>query len=264
MSVTPPSYRQGPYGGSSPESPGKPALASPMAIATELWALIILAQCVVFGGQYQVAFDAADEVSRDMPEGDLPDGAIWAVYVIVGLTLAAVFGVLAWLARSGRNWARLLLGFVSFYLVVQTVSAFFIEDADHWTMIPTVIGGVAALGAGVLLMHRDSDKYCKDMAAWRKSQSGKDGQPPWSPGPPSQYPPNPDHPNSYQQYPYQPYPQQQYPQQPYPQQQYYGAPGHQQGGYQHPAGPDNGTPSEPGTTDPRRSDGPGSDTGERE
>lgn len=252
MSVTPPSYSQGPYGGSSPESPNKPALASPMAIATELWVLIILAQCVVFGGQYQVAFDAADEVSRDMPEGELPDGAIWVVYVIVGLTLAAVFGVLAWLARSGRNWARLVLGFVSFYLVVQTVSAFFIEEADHWTMIPTVIGGVAALGAGVLLMHRDSDKYCKDMAAWRKSQSHKGGQAPWPQGPPSGYPPNPTYPNPYQQYPQQPY-----------QQQYYGAPGYQQGGYQHPAGPDNSTPSEPGNTDPRRSDDAGSDTGER-
>ena len=254
MSVTPPSYSQGPYGGSSPESPGKPALASSLAIATELWALIILAQCVVFGGQYQAAFDAADEVSRDMPEGDLPDGAIWAVYVIVGLTLAAVFGVLAWLARSGRNWARLVLGFVSFYLVVQTVSAFFIEEADHWTMIPTVIGGVAALGAGVLLMHRDSDKYCKDMAAWRKSQSHKDGQAhnggqaPWSYGPPGQHPPNAHHPNAYQQY---------------PQQQYHGAPGYQQGWHQHPAGPEQGTPIEPGNTDPRTSGDAGSDTGER-
>jgi hypothetical protein len=217
-----------------------------MAIATELWVLVILAQCVIFGGQYQVAFDAADEVSKDMPDGDLPDGAIWAVYAIVGLTLAAAFGVLTWLARSGRNWARLVLGFVSFYLVVQTVSAFFIDEADHWTMVPTVIGGVAALGAGVLLMHRDSDTYCKDMGSWRKTHQQL--VPP-SYGPPGGYGPPAQYPN--------PYPNQQYPPQPY-----YGPPAYPQGGYQQPR-PDQGIPPDPGTTDPRSSGDNGPDTGER-
>jgi hypothetical protein len=123
-----------------------------------------------------------------------------------------------------------------------------------------VIGGVAALGAGVLLMHRDSDTYCKDMAAWRKSHP----QTHLPYGPPGQYPPSGQYPQSGQypksgqyppsgQYPY-PNPYGQYPQQPY-----YGP----QGGFQQPAHPDQGTSPDEDHSDPRTSGNTGSDTGER-
>ena len=232
MSVPPTPYGQNPYSGPpAGQSPGagpestKPALPNATAIATELWILVIVAQCVVFGSQYTQFFDTADEVAKDNPDAQLPDGVVWAVIVVTGIGLAVAFAALTWLTRIGFNWARLVLGFFSFYLVVQMVSAFFTDGSDTWVMVPHVIGGVAALGAGVLLMHRDSDKYCKDTARWRKQKKQQ---------PPSYYTT--------------PYPPQQYPQQPYPPQPYSGQDGPPQygqyppAGYQPPAGPDGYSP----------------------
>jgi hypothetical protein len=109
-------------------------------------------------------------------------------------------------------------------------------------------------------MHRESDTYCKDMRAWRKTQSAgtQNGQTPWPQVPPGTYPPSQNqYPNPYQQYPQQPY---------------YGPQGYQQGGYQQPApanygtspggAPDAGTTHQ-GDTDPRPSGDAGTDTGDR-
>lgn len=219
MSVTPPPYGQNPYGGSGsgqypvtgPTPPaGKPTLASSLAIATELWVVVTVAQIVAVCGQFTQVGDQIDQVRADMAEQgqSISSGALIAIVIVTAIVMiGGVCGTLTWLARSGRNWARLGLGFLSFYIVVQAVYAFFVDGSDHWTMVPTVIGGVAALGAGVLLVHRDSDKYCKDMAQWRAEQKrnpptfygqGQYPQQPYSPqqpypGQPGHYPPPPDH-----------------------------------------------------------------------
>lgn len=275
MSVPPTPPGQNPYGGPpAAQSPGagteptsnKPAIPNATAIATELWVLVIIAQCVIFGSQYRQFFDTADDVAKDNPDAQLPDGVVWAVIAVTGLVLAVVFAGLTWLARIGYNWARLVLGFFSFFLVVQTVSAFFADSSDTWVMIPTVIGGVAALGAGVLLMHRDSDKYCKDMTRWRKEKkqrppsyynSGNHYNAPYPPqpysqpqpqqyGPPQQY----GQPDQYGQQPQQ-WQQPHGQDQPYPQAPRYGGEaGDRPEGYQPHAGPGDYSPednrSEPG------------------
>ncbi|HEY9313045.1 hypothetical protein [Williamsia sp.] len=252
MSVPPSPYGQNPHGGPpAGQSPGagsepsstKPAIPNAMAIATELWILVIVAQCVVFGSQYKQFFDAADDVAKDNPDAQLPDGVIWTVIVVTGVGLAAVFAALTWVARIGFNWARLVLGFFSFFLVVQAVMAFFADGSDTWVMVPHVIGGVAALGAGVLLMHRDSDKYCKDMARWRKEKKRQ---------PPSYYTtPYPQQPYHGQQYGQQQYGQPQYGPPRYDQQAppYGGGSGYPPAGYRPPGGSDDHSP-ENNSSDP--------------
>lgn len=261
MSVTPPPYGQDPRG---PAGPGqypvtgptpptdRPTLVSSMAIATELWILVTIAQIVTVCGQFTLLGDQVDQVRDDMAEQGQP--VSYAVVVAIVIVMAVVMiggicGTLTWLARSGRNWARIGLGFLSFYLVVQTVYAFFVDGADHWTMIPTVIGGVAALGAGVLLVHRDSDKYCKDMAAWRAERKRNPPVVHYGPGSYSQPGQPGQYPGQYQngQYPNTGY---------YPAQPPYGQPGYQAQPYQPPP-----APPEPGQSQGSGDHEP--DTGER-
>ncbi|WP_143696070.1 hypothetical protein [Williamsia sp. 1138] len=262
MSVTPPPYGRDPYGAPQPgripapdrpQQVERPPLVSSLAIATELWVVVTIAQIVAVCGQFTLASDQIDQVRDDMARQGQPVSYALVVTMVIVISIVMIGGIcgtLTWFARSGRNWARLGLGFLSFYLVVQTVYAFFVAGADHWTMIPTVIGGVGALGAGVLLLHRDSDQYCKDMAAWRAEKKR-----PASVYPPGGYPPVGGYP-----------PQGQYPGQ-YPsagQYQQYGQPGYPPQQYQPPAPqnpPDTQNPQNPPSSQNRQ---PGSDTGERQ
>lgn len=189
-----------PQAGPAPEFGGKPTLPSPLAIATELWLVVVIGQAVAYAGQYPAASDAVRQVARDRSTGATAEevrmltstGTVVGIYVAAGVVLALISLLVVWLARSGRNWARLVLVFFSAYIVVQTVRGLFADTASSWTTIPAVLSGVAALGAAWLLMQRDSEAYCRAMAAFRHGgstggQRAADGnQPPW---PPQQYSP---------------------------------------------------------------------------
>jgi hypothetical protein len=120
----------------------------------------------------------------------------------VGVLLSVLSLLVVWMARTGHNWARMVLIFFSAFIVVQTVLGLFGDSASSWTTIPAVLSGVAALGAAWLLMQRDVEAHCRAMAAFRKG--GAIGGPPTG-HPQAPYPQGP-------QQPYQPYqpPQQSY------------------------------------------------------
>ncbi|MGU3291928.1 hypothetical protein [Williamsia sp. M5A3_1d] len=201
--------QQGPPNQGTHPDPGpgnpKPTLAAPMAIGTELWLVVIAGQAIAYGGQYSAASDsvrrAVREASTDQPDLVASTGLIVGAFVGVGVVVTAVSLLLVWLARSGHNWARLVLSFLSGFLVVQAVFALFGDAGPAWTTIPAVISGVAALGAGYLLLQKDSEKFCRDMAVYRRGGATPTPFPPGSyppaPYPPTQYPPNPYAPNVY-------------------------------------------------------------------
>lgn len=224
---------QGTHPESGPQNT-KPTLATPMAIGTELWLVVIVMQAVAYGGQYSAAADsvrrAAREASTEQSDLMASTGLIVGVFVGVGVVVTAVSLLLVWLARSGHNWARLVLSFLSGFLVVQAVFSLFGDGGPAWTTIPSVISGVAALGAGYLLLQKDSEKYCRDMAVYRRGgATPTPGYPP-APYPPAPYPPAQHSPGAQQpgQYPPAPYPpspqydpnRYQPPTQPYPGQQH--------------------------------------------
>lgn len=91
-----------------------------------------------------------------------------SVVVLVAVVLTVLPLVFVWLARRGYNWARVVVAAMGVYVTVDLVSAFFIGRDPIWVMVPTVISGVAAIGATILLMRSESDKYCRAMAAFRK------------------------------------------------------------------------------------------------
>ncbi|GGF22383.1 phage holin family protein [Williamsia phyllosphaerae] len=195
---------------------GKPTLVNSMAIATELWLVVVLCQIIASIAEYSTVTDSFRDSVRETSgasasEVDLvtSSGFLVGVFVVATAIIAAVSLLIVWLARTGHNWARLVLSFFSAFLVVQAVLALFGDNGATWATIPTVIGGVAALGAAYLLLQRETETYCKAMATYRKSG----GTPPPGPGwPPNGGPP----PNQY-------FPRGQYPQQ-----------GPQQGSYPYP------------------------------
>ncbi|MBE7162034.1 MAG: hypothetical protein INR72_12380 [Williamsia herbipolensis] len=199
-----------PPGGSAPEPGAKPTLPSQLAIATELWLVVVLGQAVAYASQYPTASDSVREAARNASSGASAEeirtltstGTVVGVYVAVGVLLSVLSLLVVWLARTGHNWARMVLIFFSAFIVVQTVLGLFGDSAASWTTIPAVLSGVAALGAAWLLMQRDVETFCRAMAAFRKGGAGG--------GPPSVgQPPYPQQPYQAPQQPYQP-PQQSY------------------------------------------------------
>ena len=65
-------------------------------------------------------------------------------------------------ARAGYTWARLILSGLSAYVLVGGVMAFAGERV--WTQAPQIVARVCAAAALLLLMRRDADTYCREMA----------------------------------------------------------------------------------------------------
>jgi len=164
-------------------------------------------------------------------------GVIIGILVAMTVALTAVTALIVWLTRKGYNWARIVLGAMGVYIVVDMVFSFFADISPAWAMVPLVIGGVAALGATVLLMKGDSEKYCRRMAQVRKA--AKTPQPA-----PAVHGPNPYAQNPYTQNPYaqNPYTQNPYGQSPYEQNPYHENPYGQNPHTPNPAANDPGRP----------------------
>ncbi|AFA72114.1 putative membrane protein [Gordonia polyisoprenivorans VH2] len=201
--------------GPQPDSPegAKPKLVESIVIASELWLVVIVAHVVTVIATFGATRDMYHQVAKQSyTPGSAEYDMITSGGVIVGLVVVTTIieiGValaLLVLTRKGYNWARFILGAISLYLVISTFFTLFGDVAPRWAMIPNVIGGVAALGAVVLLLRRESDTYCKKMAQYRRAPRMVGAPYPPVPGfgPPA-YPPTPGYP------PPPGYPQQGYP-----------------------------------------------------
>ncbi|GAA3700538.1 hypothetical protein [Gordonia hankookensis] len=186
-----------------PDQGTRPDRPDAMSIATELWAVVIIGQIVAFIGQYPSLRDAWDRQIRTLP-ADTPreqvdlltsNGTLIVVLAIFGVALTVVSAGLVLLTRNGYNWARLIVAAMGVFITVNLVFSLFGDVAPRWVMIPMIISGVAGVGASVLLLRRESEQYCRDMAAHRK----RPPQPPQYPQHP-QYPPHPQ----YSQHPHHP------------------------------------------------------------
>ncbi|MFT4044993.1 MAG: hypothetical protein QM673_17665 [Gordonia sp. (in: high G+C Gram-positive bacteria)] len=203
----------------------RPALVDSVAIATELWIVVIIARAVALFAEYPTLRSMLDErvsqISPDVSASEidalLSPTVLVTALVITAVVLIAVSIAVAWCARRGYNWARVVLGAMGFYIVVDTVFSLLDSIEPRWVAIPLVIAGVGAFGASVLLLRRDSDTYCREMAEFRKhGPIAPSVQYPYGPsnpyGPPLQQTgpvqPGPYQPGSYQPGPYQPGPYQ--------------------------------------------------------
>ena len=210
-----------PVGAAAPEPPQRPALAASVAIATELWLVVIAALAVAQLGSYPLARDAMDQHLAGLPKDASESarrsaelmtnpGLIIATLVVAVLVGAVIALIVMYFLRAGHNWARLILSGLSAYVLVGAVMAF--TGQPTWTQAPQIIAAGCAGGALLLLMRRDSDTYCREMGEFRAlvkapavSAAGQPGG--WSQQGPAQQGPA-------QQYPAQPHPPQQYPNHP--------------------------------------------------
>ncbi|WP_431839881.1 hypothetical protein [Gordonia hongkongensis] len=217
---------------SVPGAPSRPKIPDSVSIAVELWVVVIVGQIVAMFAQTGTFVDMIrDQVSSAPQEGVPPEqidfmtssGFVVGVLVVTSLFLTAITALVVWFTRKGYNWARIVLSAMGVYVVVSLLFSLFGGDTSPaWAMVPQVISGVAALGATVLLMRGDSEKYCREMAAARKPQ------PVHPPSPPYPYGQNPYGQNPYGQNPYgqNPYGQNPYVQnRPYVDSDHRGAPG---------------------------------------
>jgi hypothetical protein len=191
---------------SDPGAPSRPKIPDSVSIAVELWVVVIVGQIVAMFAQTGTFVEMIrDQVSSAPQEGVPPEqidfmtssGFVVGVLVVTSLFLTAITALVVWFTRKGYNWARIVLSAMGVYVVVSLLFSLFGGDTSPaWAMVPQVISGVAALGATVLLMRGDSEKYCREMAAARKPQ------PVHPPSPPYPYGQNPYGQNPYGQNPY--------------------------------------------------------------
>ncbi|MGV9479907.1 hypothetical protein [Gordonia aichiensis] len=219
----------------------RPKLADSVAIACELWIVVVIARTVTAIAQYPTLRKAMEQRVADLP-ADTPrsevdmltsTGFLVTATAITAVVLAAITLTFVFFVRKGYNWARILLGAMGVFVLIDMVFSLIAGVDPWWVGIPLIVGGIAALGATILLLRRESDAYCRAMAEYRRPRPAAQ---PW---PPQQYPPQP-YPS--QPYPSQPHPSQQYPPQSYPSpydgtQNPYGQPPHGQPSTQQPAEP---------------------------
>ncbi|MFT3901042.1 MAG: hypothetical protein QM728_12485 [Gordonia sp. (in: high G+C Gram-positive bacteria)] len=191
-----------------PQQPERPALASPIAIATELWLVVIAAMSVATIGSYprlrEVMVDYRDNLPKDASASVresadlLTQSSVVITSLVLSVLLAAAVALVGMVfVRQGYNWARLLLSALSAYLVANGLLTFAGERA--WTQVPQLIAAGCAGGALLLLMRRESDTYCREMAEFRAATkepavppTGAWSQQPWQlPPQPPQGPPAP-------------------------------------------------------------------------
>ncbi|AZG47990.1 hypothetical protein [Gordonia insulae] len=180
----------------APAEPGtRPARPDAVTIATELWVVVILGQIVAFIGQYPSLRDAWERQVRTLP-ADTPQqqvdmlnsgGTLIVVLSIFAVALTAISAGLVLLTRNGYNWARIVVAAMGVFIAVNLVFTLFGDVEPRWAMIPMVISGVAAIGASVLLLRRESEKYCREMAEHRRRPpqyptGPPPGSPPWHNG----------------------------------------------------------------------------------
>lgn len=157
----------------------RPTIADSVSIATELWIVVILGRLVTHIGQGPTALRAWPGQVRDSLPKDAPKDQVEALssttgfvisYTAVGLILLAVSVVMVLLVRRGYGWARIVVGAAGVYIAINTVLSYFAGVEPTWVMIPLILSAVAALGASVLLLRPDSDRYCRDMAEFRRNR----------------------------------------------------------------------------------------------
>ncbi|MBA5845685.1 hypothetical protein [Gordonia amicalis] len=203
----------------------RPRIPDSISIAVELWAVVVVGQVVALFAQTGTFVDLVRDQVRDNPPNGVSEdqlqfmtssGFVIGILVAMSVFLTAITALVVWFTRKGYNWARIVLGAMGVYIVVNLVFSLFGDTDPAWAMVPLVISGVAALGATVLLMRADSEKYCRRMAEERKPRP----VPP--PAPPYPYGQNPYGQNPYGQNPYgqNPYGQNPYGQNPYGQNPY--------------------------------------------
>lgn len=176
----------------SPDPGARPKRPDSLSIATELWIVVILGELIAFIGQYPSLRDSWDKQVAALPSNTPKEqldalnstAMVVTVVVIAAVALSLISGLVVWLARSGYGWARVLLSAMGIFVAVNLVFALFGHISPTWVMVPMILAGVAGLGATVLLMRPESDKYCRDMAAYR-------ARPRHPVGPPTSMPPNP-------------------------------------------------------------------------
>ncbi|WP_155826842.1 hypothetical protein [Jongsikchunia kroppenstedtii] len=145
--------------------PERPTLTGAMAIATELWLVVIAMEIVTSIGMYQSVRDSYTSGASKSEEISNP--MFLTAYVIGNLVIATISILVWWYAREGRKVARMLLSFGAVYVVVQTVMAFFSQPDPRWVMIPTVLAGVAGLGVAAMVLSRDTERFCAEMDQYR-------------------------------------------------------------------------------------------------
>ncbi|MEJ9077378.1 hypothetical protein WKY82_03045 [Gordonia malaquae] len=173
-----------------PDTTGAPNRPESVRLAVELWAVVIVAMAIVMIARYPIAFEVSEDYLDDMKKAgeDVPFSATALAVVVTVLSIAVITAITALVLKftwDGRNWARQTLGVFSAFLAVQLVfgviSLFITTDGNDgatvpaWATIFVIIGGVAAIGALVALMHRDTTVFCRDVAAWRSGNRQNGG-----------------------------------------------------------------------------------------
>lgn len=155
----------------------RPTIPDSISIAVELWVVVVVGQIVALFAQTgtfvdmvrdQIRANPQEGVSADQLQFMTSSGFVVGVLVAMSVFLTAITALVVWFTRKGYNWARIVLGAMGVYIVVNLVFSLFGDLEPAWAMVPLVISGVAALGATVLLMRGDSEKYCRRMAEERK------------------------------------------------------------------------------------------------
>ncbi|GAA4664228.1 hypothetical protein GCM10023197_18600 [Gordonia humi] len=153
-----------------------------MKLAVELWCAVVVAEFIALVARYSMVHDEAqkmlDTMAKDGNAEGLPSAQVLAIIslaigAVVLTALSVTFMKFTW---DGRNWARQGLGVLSAFIAVQLVFTVIVmfsgaeptgASVPAWATIFEILGGVAAIGALIALMNRDTTIFCRDAGLWR-------------------------------------------------------------------------------------------------
>ncbi|MFW0788641.1 hypothetical protein [Gordonia sp. CPCC 205333] len=162
------------------EPPVRPKIVESMAIALELWLVVIVGRAVASFAQYPAVKSMFADSAANPPEGasketvDLMNamsstGVVIAAIVVSTVLVGGLSLLVMWFARQGHNWARMLLAGASMFVVIWTILNVVIFRVEPtWIAVPLIIAGVAAGGALVALVRRDAETWCAEMTLYRQ------------------------------------------------------------------------------------------------
>lgn len=159
---------------------GAPKRPDSVIVLIQLAIAAIVLESVAFVGNYSIMREQAVElVRRDGRAAQTSEQYVtWATVggmaIAIVLGVAVAVGALSAMLR-GIGWARLLVAWLAAMAMVMMLFDVFgpmlgadIENAPPlWSMIPRILGGVAAIGVLVTAMHADTRRYIDAVAAHR-------------------------------------------------------------------------------------------------
>ncbi|MDF0531720.1 hypothetical protein P0W64_19465 [Tsukamurella sp. 8F] len=157
-----------------PEGPERPERPADLVLSVRIWIFVIVAMAASLAAQILLTADdnlrsayhefessqqmkdaRAQGVAFDFEQFRTMAYVVWAAMIGFGVVVG---GALVLLLAKGKGWARPILDFAG-ALVLAVALLTLVSSHEPYVAVPAILGGVAALGALMMMHTADSTAF---------------------------------------------------------------------------------------------------------